>query len=141
MNKKTILIGLGVLAVAGIGYYMWKKKNETTSGACGCSAADGEDEEESSNATAGVGTPKIIVPTFPTAQAARDWFWWLREGALSGVDGDSSASGTVSPTKAQLDAWFKTPNGKRAYQNIPASKSTASAIWDWIKYQWNADRG
>ena len=51
MNKKIILIGLGVLAVAGIGYYMWKKKNETTSGACGCSAADGEDEEESSNAT------------------------------------------------------------------------------------------
>ena len=56
MNKKIILIGLGVLAVAGIGYYMWKKKNETTSGACGCSAADGEDEEESSNATAGKGT-------------------------------------------------------------------------------------
>jgi hypothetical protein len=26
MNKKTMLIGLGVLAVAGIGYYMWKKK-------------------------------------------------------------------------------------------------------------------
>jgi hypothetical protein len=43
MNKKTILIGLGVLAVAGIGYYMWKKKSETTSGACGCSGADGED--------------------------------------------------------------------------------------------------
>ena len=42
MNKKTILIGLGVLAVAGIGYYMWKKKNETTSGACGCSGADGK---------------------------------------------------------------------------------------------------
>ena len=31
MNKKTILIGLGVLAVAGIGYYMWKKKSEKTS--------------------------------------------------------------------------------------------------------------
>ena len=43
MNKKTMLIGLGVLAVAGIGYYMWKKKNETTSGACGCSGADGEE--------------------------------------------------------------------------------------------------
>ena len=42
MNKKT-LIGLAVLAVAGIGYYMWKKKNETTSGACGCSSADGEE--------------------------------------------------------------------------------------------------
>jgi hypothetical protein len=58
MNKKTMLIGLGVLAVAGIGYYMWKKKNETTSGACGCSSADGEEEangeesecEETSNA-------------------------------------------------------------------------------------------
>jgi hypothetical protein len=35
MNKKTMLIGLGVLAVAGIGYYMWKKKNETTSSAEG----------------------------------------------------------------------------------------------------------
>ena len=43
MNKKTILIGLGVLAVAGIGYYMWKKKSETKSGACGCSGADGEE--------------------------------------------------------------------------------------------------
>ena len=32
MNKKTILIGLGVLAFAGagIGYYMWKKKNENS---------------------------------------------------------------------------------------------------------------
>jgi LPXTG-motif cell wall-anchored protein len=35
MNNKTMLIGLGVLAVAGIGYYMWKKKNETTSNAQG----------------------------------------------------------------------------------------------------------
>jgi LPXTG-motif cell wall-anchored protein len=35
MNKKTMLIGLGVLAVAGIGYYLWKKKSETTSGAEG----------------------------------------------------------------------------------------------------------
>ena len=33
-----MLIGLGVLAVAGIGYYMWKKKNETTSGADGYSS-------------------------------------------------------------------------------------------------------
>lgn len=48
MNKKTILIGLGVLAVAGIGYYMWKKKSETKSGACGCSGADGSDEDSSS---------------------------------------------------------------------------------------------
>lgn len=43
MNKKTILIGLGVLAVAGIGYYMWKKKSETTSGA--------DSEEVSSSAS------------------------------------------------------------------------------------------
>jgi len=49
MNKKTILIGLGVLAVAGIGYYMWKKKNETTSGASGCGCGC----EEKSNAQAG----------------------------------------------------------------------------------------
>jgi hypothetical protein len=62
MNKKTIFIGLGVLAVAGIGYYMWKKKNETTSGACGCSAADGEDEDESSNATAGAGKTDTRCP-------------------------------------------------------------------------------
>jgi hypothetical protein len=47
MNKKTMLIGLGVLAVAGIGYYMWKKKSETKSGACGCSGADGEDDSYS----------------------------------------------------------------------------------------------
>jgi hypothetical protein len=49
MNKKTMLIGLGVLAVVGIGYYMWKKKSETTSGASGCGCGC---EEESSNATA-----------------------------------------------------------------------------------------
>jgi len=52
MNKKTILIGLGVLAVAGIGYYMWNKNQSTTtskfSGACGCSGADGSDEDSSS---------------------------------------------------------------------------------------------
>jgi hypothetical protein len=30
MNKK-VLIGLGVLTVAGIGYYMWKKNSEKTS--------------------------------------------------------------------------------------------------------------
>jgi hypothetical protein len=53
MNKKTMLIGLGVLAVAGIGYYMWKKKNETTSGACGCSSADGEEEETNSGCECG----------------------------------------------------------------------------------------
>jgi hypothetical protein len=46
MNKK-ILIGLGVLAVAGIGYYMWKKKSETKSSACGCSGADGECDDYS----------------------------------------------------------------------------------------------
>ena len=48
MNKKTILIGLGVLAVAGIGYYMWKK-SETKSGASGCGCGC----EEKSNAQAG----------------------------------------------------------------------------------------
>jgi LPXTG-motif cell wall-anchored protein len=30
MNKK-VLIGLGVLAVAGIGYYMWKKNKDEES--------------------------------------------------------------------------------------------------------------
>jgi hypothetical protein len=53
MNKKTILIGLGVLAVAGIGYYMWKKKNETTSGAsgcgCGCEEKSADADGEYSN--------------------------------------------------------------------------------------------
>ena len=36
MDKQTIYIGLGVLAVAGIAYYfLMKKKPETTSGAHG----------------------------------------------------------------------------------------------------------
>jgi hypothetical protein len=29
MKNKGLFIGLGVLAVAGIGYYIWKKKSET----------------------------------------------------------------------------------------------------------------
>ena len=33
MDKKTIYIGLGILAVAGIAYFLMKKKPETTSGA------------------------------------------------------------------------------------------------------------
>ena len=49
MKNKKLLIGLGVLAVAGIGYYMWMKKSEKKSGVCGCSAADGS--EEKSNVT------------------------------------------------------------------------------------------
>ena len=53
MKNKNLIIGLGVLAVAGIGYYMWKKKSETKSGACGCSGADGEDTNDYSNAQAG----------------------------------------------------------------------------------------
>ena len=35
MKNKNLIIGLGVLAVAGIGYYMWKKKSENKSGADG----------------------------------------------------------------------------------------------------------
>jgi hypothetical protein len=53
MNKKTILISLGVLAVAGIGYYMWKKKSETTSG-----------EEEKSNARGNKGLKKCSCQGF-----------------------------------------------------------------------------
>jgi hypothetical protein len=49
MKNKNLLIGLGVLAVAGIGYYMWKKKSEKTSSACGCSGFCGD---EYSNAVA-----------------------------------------------------------------------------------------
>ena len=41
MDKKTIYIGLGILAVAGIAYFLMKKK-ETTSG------VDGEEEEVTS---------------------------------------------------------------------------------------------
>jgi|GEM_PF-2898606 hypothetical protein len=34
--KKNLLIGLGAVAVAGIGYYLWKKsKGETKSNAAG----------------------------------------------------------------------------------------------------------
>ena len=53
MNKKTILIGLGVLAVAGIGYYMWKKKNKTTS-----AAANGEDESNAAGKS--IQVPKAL---------------------------------------------------------------------------------
>ena len=42
MDKKTIYIGLGILAVAGIAYFLMKKKPETTSG------VNGEEEEVTS---------------------------------------------------------------------------------------------
>ena len=50
MNKKTMLIGLGVLAVAGIGYYMWKKKSETS--------ADGEEKSNARGARGNKGLKK-----------------------------------------------------------------------------------
>jgi hypothetical protein len=61
MKNKNLLIGLGILAVAGIGYYMWKKKSETSS----------FDGEEYSNARAKgktttktrAGTRRILCPS------------------------------------------------------------------------------
>jgi hypothetical protein len=45
MNKKTVITGLAVLALAGAGYAIWKKKSESNeegtskfSSACGCGA-------------------------------------------------------------------------------------------------------
>lgn len=43
MKNKKLIIGLGILAVAGIGYYIWQKKNKDS-----FSKFEGE---ESSNAT------------------------------------------------------------------------------------------
>ncbi len=54
MENKKIIIGLGVLAFAGIGYYMWKKnKPENTSSASGCDCGCGccDDKEDVSNVT------------------------------------------------------------------------------------------
>ena len=58
MNKKTILIGLGVLAVAGIGYYMWKKKNENT---INTAKSNNNDKAEGNNLD-----EKIISTSIPT---------------------------------------------------------------------------
>ena len=52
MENKKIIIGLGVLAFAGIGYYMWKKnKSENKSNASGCDCGCGccDDKEDVSN--------------------------------------------------------------------------------------------
>jgi hypothetical protein len=64
MNKKAI-IGLGILAVAGIGYYMWKNKKTSTSKVSGSKLTTppsemgaSQDEEEDSNATGVIIKPK-----------------------------------------------------------------------------------
>ena len=86
MKNKNLIIGLGVLAVAGIGYYMWKKKSETKSGACGCSGADGEDTNDYSNAQAGGGKSRKVCD--------------CKEGYLM----------TISPNGAK--SWAKDNTGK-----------------------------
>jgi hypothetical protein len=128
MNKKTMLIGLGVLAVAGIGYYMWKKKNETTSGACGCGCKENEDSN------------------------------LINENLLSGLtentsllSADGSKVGgkkTANPSKATLQAWLATPKGQAAASTMPINLNSGSGMrywgqgaWEWIKEQWYADRG
>ena len=54
MENKKLYIGLGILAVAGIGYYIWKKnKSENKSSASGCDCGCGccDDKEYVSNIT------------------------------------------------------------------------------------------
>ena len=54
MENKKLYIGLGILAIAGIGYYMWKKnKSENKSSASGCDCGCGccDEKENVSNLT------------------------------------------------------------------------------------------
>ena len=53
MVNKKVIIGLGVLAVAGIGYYMWKNKKSTKSrvNSTPPSEMGASQEEEDSNVT------------------------------------------------------------------------------------------
>jgi hypothetical protein len=62
MVNKKVIIGLGVLVVAGIGYYMWKnKKPETTSKASGCDCDCNDEEEEESNVIGRRGIRKKVI--------------------------------------------------------------------------------
>ena len=129
MNKKTMLIGLAVLAVAGIGYYMWKKKNETTSDACGC------EENEDSNL---INENLLDGLTENTSLLSADG---------SKVGGKK----TANPSKATLQAWLATPKGQAAASRMPVNLNSGSGnsgmrywgqgAWEWIKEQWYADRG
>lgn len=61
MENKKMYIGLGILAVAGIGYYMWKNKKSTKSRISSNSTPPSEmgatqEAEEESNVTGGTKT-------------------------------------------------------------------------------------
>jgi len=58
MNNKNLMIGLGVLAVAGIAYYMYKKPKATTT------TSSKTAEETKASAT---GIPKIRTVRNPTS--------------------------------------------------------------------------
>ena len=117
MNKKTMLIGLGVLAVAGIGYYMWKKKNETTSGACGCGCKENEDSNLiNENLRSKVGGKKTANPSKATLQA------WLAT-----PKGQAAAS--------------RMPVNLNSGSGDSGMRYWGQGAWEWIKEQWYADRG
>jgi hypothetical protein len=159
MNKKTMLIGLGVLAVAGIGYYMWKKKNETTSGASGCGC--GCEEEESSNATAYTDKELDCIYSKLNGGSSMDEAKKAcvkaikvikRNTSLLSADGSKvGGKKTANPSKATLQAWLATPKGQAAASRMPVNLNSGSGdsgmrywgqgAWEWIKEQWYADRG
>ncbi len=76
MVNKKVIIGLGIFAVAGIGYYMWKNKKSSTSKSLDSKLATSDsemgasmDEEEDSNVTGAGGTKP------PTNRCPKGWYF------------------------------------------------------------------
>jgi len=57
MDNKKILIGLGILAVAGIGFYFWNKNNKNTESG----SEDGAELDLGGVATSGKQTPDYSI--------------------------------------------------------------------------------
>ena len=66
MNKKYILIGVGILAVAGIGFYFWNKSKNATDGGVAEGGTEGGTEASADSTTKST-TPSATPSSTPTS--------------------------------------------------------------------------
>ena len=66
MNKKYILIGVGILAVAGIGFYFWNKSKNATNSEVAEGGTEGNGET-SADSTTKSSTPTSTSSSTPSA--------------------------------------------------------------------------
>ena len=70
MDKKKILIGVGILVVAGVGFYFWNKSKNTTGGADG-GAEGGAEAPADATATKSAEAPADATATEKTPLTTR----------------------------------------------------------------------